>query len=60
MALQAAYKKVITEGSRQAGKQRDIKRLSAVNLEGVYVLGVVAVEERTANRRSKPVIALAK
>ena len=60
MALQTADEKVVPEWSRQTRKQWDIKRLSAVNLESVDVLGVVAVDDAAAQRRRQPVVAVAK
>ena len=59
MPLQTADKKIVAERARQTRKQRDIKRLRAVNLKGIDVLGVVAVHEGATNRGSKPVVALA-
>ena len=57
--LQAADEKLIAKRPGQTGQQGHIERLGAVDLEGVDVLGIVAVEEASALSGGEPVVALA-
>src|SRR6266567_5555499 len=59
VTMQAAYQKLVTEGARNARKQRDAKRLHPINLKSVDVLGVVEVCKRCALSRPEPLVLLA-
>src|SRR6202048_2838208 len=48
VAVETPYQELVTEGTRNARKQRHPKWLHAVDLESVNVLGVVGVSERPA------------
>ena len=59
VAFEAADEELVTEGAGEAREQRDVKRLRAIDLEGVDVLGVVAVKKLPPLGRGQPVVALA-
>jgi len=56
---QRSDQKIVAEGSGEAGKQRNVQRLDAVDVEGVDVFGVVGVGHGATLGGSHPLVLFA-
>lgn len=60
VAFEGANEEVVAGRTQDAGDERDVERLDAVDAEGVDVLGVVAIGHGSAVARPKPGVGFAK